>query len=220
MKDIRSFFAMLAVFVSFLSYAQPNKESFSDGLRGNAELLADDSYHSAKDIKSYRVEERINMNFGGRITTYEVSCLSLVSTNDLGPNNVRVITPKYVKAKPVVSSQLKVKPIEIKAKGLKPISNDLHIPLRKKDYVEIDIARSYERILEKGYVDVKMLYIVADRRFFDGDLSIAAKWYAILFEVKKDLDPIYYYRYAECLRAIGKTDLANEIQSVFENSIK
>lgn len=217
MKNTAPFFIAIAVSFSFCAIAQPSKELLQDALNEKNELLADNSSNNATDIKSYRVEERINMNFGGRITTYEVSCLSLVSTNDLGPNNVRVVTPKYLKAKPVVSKKMTAQPLEIQARSLKITSADVVIPKRKKDYVEIDIARSYERILEKGYHSLEMLNMVANRRFFDGDLEIAAKWYAKLFELSKNLDSVYYYRFAQCLNAIGQNEKGKEMMRLFES---
>ncbi|MGA9639236.1 tetratricopeptide repeat protein [Flavobacterium sp.] len=48
-----------------------------------------------KDVKYYAVEEIINMKFGGTTTRYTVSDLSLINTYDLGPNNIRIITPIY-----------------------------------------------------------------------------------------------------------------------------
>ena len=220
MKNTAPFFIAFASFFSCVVFAQPSKESSPDAFNENKELVADNSDLTSADIESYKVEERINMNFGGRITTYEVSTLSLVSTNDLGPNNVRVVTPKYVKSKPVVNTKMATKPLEGQAKNLKPTSVDLVIPQRKKDYVEIDIARSYERILEKGYQSIDMLYIVANRRFFDGDLEIAAKWYAKLFELSKNLDSVYNYRFAQCLKAVGQSEKASQMMKIFENSTK
>lgn len=48
-----------------------------------------------KKIKHYHVEERINMRFGGSVTTYNVSDKRLISNNDLGPNNKRVVFIQY-----------------------------------------------------------------------------------------------------------------------------
>lgn len=169
MKNYAPFFIAFASFFSCAVFAQPSKELLPDAFNENKELVADNSELTIADIESYRVEERINMTFGGRITTYEVSTLSLVGTNDLGPNNVRVVTPKYVRAKPVANNKIPIQPVKVDAKNVKPTTVDLVIPKRKKDYVEIDIARSYERILEKGYESLDMLHIVANRRFFDGD---------------------------------------------------
>lgn len=217
MKKTVPFFVAFASFFNMCMFAQPSKEILPNAMNENKELIADNSDFSPLDIKSYKVEERINMNFGGRITTYEVSTLSLVSTNDLGPNNVRVVTPKYVRAKPVVNNKIALQPIKVDAKNLKPTTVDLVIPKRKKDYVEIDIARSYERILEKGYESLDMLHIVANRRFFDGDLEIGAKWFAKLFELTKKVDSVYYYRFAQCLKAIGQTEKANQMMELFES---
>lgn len=43
----------------------------------------------------YKVEEIVNMAFGGTNVKYTVSDLSLISKVDLGPNNIRIITPIY-----------------------------------------------------------------------------------------------------------------------------
>src|SRR6187402_1006391 len=63
--------------------------------------------HSQPDNKSdddlvldyYHVEETINMSFGRRVTKYDVSKLDMVNMYDLGPNNIRTVTPVYRKAK-------------------------------------------------------------------------------------------------------------------------
>lgn len=48
-----------------------------------------------KNVLYYKVEEIINMKFGGTTTRYTVSDLSLISKVDLGPDNIRIITPIY-----------------------------------------------------------------------------------------------------------------------------
>ncbi|WPR70158.1 hypothetical protein SLW70_09365 [Flavobacterium sp. NG2] len=48
-----------------------------------------------KDVLYYSVEEIVNLKFGGTKTRYTVSDLSLISKADLGPNNIRIITPIY-----------------------------------------------------------------------------------------------------------------------------
>lgn len=221
MKNFAPFFVTLATFLTFSCFAQPSKDFLQDGTIENKNPIADNSFdNSSSDIRAYHVVERINMNFGGRITTYEVSNLSLVSTNDLGPYNSRVITPKYVKAKAVVSKNLTIQPLKSGTANLKINKIDFTVPKIKKDYVEIDIARSYERILEKGYEAIEMLYIVANRRFFDGDLIEAGKWYEKLFRLSKNLDQVYYYRFSQCLKALGQTEKANEMMKVFESNIE
>jgi hypothetical protein len=48
-----------------------------------------------KNVLYYKVEEIVKMTFGGTTTRYTVSDLSLVSKVDLGPDNIRIITPVY-----------------------------------------------------------------------------------------------------------------------------
>lgn len=54
-------------------------------------------YGQEKEIDYYKVKEIINSSFGGSITTYSVSDLSLVKKVDLGLGNQRIITPVYKK---------------------------------------------------------------------------------------------------------------------------
>lgn len=51
--------------------------------------------NTARKIKSYRVEEVINMKFGGSKTVYHVSDTRLISTTNLGPDNVRTVFVQY-----------------------------------------------------------------------------------------------------------------------------
>ena len=113
-------------------------------------------------VVSYHVEERINMSFGSNITTYDVSSLSLVNTNDLGENNIRIVTPKYgkIKAVPLKLNSAPTKegfanPAVIATSKL--IKIDVYSLKKKKDYVNIDIIDTYERIMEKGYKSEDMI---------------------------------------------------------------
>lgn len=219
MNNIVTIFLLFATLGSICCVAQPSKFLLKDKNNPKHDISMEEfAIASASQVKSYHVEERINMNFGGRITTYEVSSINLIGTNDLGPNNVRIVTPRYIKAKPVRSSKLEVQPVKINASPVKIEKVEFSVPTQKKDYVEIDLARTYERVLEKGYVSPDLMMIVANRRFFDGDLEEAAVWYAKLFELKKDLEPVYNYRYAQCLRAIGKIEQAEKMMKVFEDT--
>ena len=48
-----------------------------------------------ENVLSYKVDEIIVMRFGGSRTHYNVSDIRLISKVDLGPGNIRVITPVY-----------------------------------------------------------------------------------------------------------------------------
>lgn len=96
------------------------------------------------------------------------------------------------------------------------------IPLKEEavviTFTKIKIIENYERVLEKGYKTEAMLQAVADYRFFAEDLAAAAKWYTQLFEFCPDeLEPVYYYRYAESLKSIGQTEKAEEMMTLFQS---
>jgi hypothetical protein len=225
-KNYTPIFLVLASIYSFGCFAQ-DKLELSNSKTKKMESTSGRMADNELVIVSYRVEERINMNFGGYVRTYNVANLSLVSNNELGPNNTRVITPIYGRAKAEVEAEVsKVAPlvvmtseppkahIEIKKPLPEPIV-DAVVQEKKNGTANVDILKTYERVLDKGYKSVEMLKKVANRRFFDGDMVMAAKWYAQLFDQATDLDAVFYYRYAESLKAIKQIDKSNEMMAIF-----
>lgn len=217
MKKIALFIAMVAGSCTYNCFAQSN-DRFLDSEKMEVSQI---TTNNDLAVVSYHVEERINMRFGGSITTYDVSDLSMISKNDLGENNVRIITPKYAKIRPrvepisIISEQTKPSNPEIIAN---PVTTSLIVRVEaKKDFANIDVIDTYERVMDKGYKSVVMLTKVADRHFFEGDLVLAAKWYSELFNtVKTDLEAVYYYRYGQSLIATGQTQKGNEMMKIFE----
>lgn len=65
----------------------------------------DDLADTDLTIVSYHVVETIKKAMGSSITTYDVSSLSMINSNDLGPNNTRIITPRYVRTKSLKKAQ-------------------------------------------------------------------------------------------------------------------
>jgi len=179
-------------------------------------------------VVAYRVTEKINTGFGSQETTYEVSNLSLISDRDLGPNNTRIITPRYAKRTTKATAALPAPPAAMAGAIEKPITAALPAkiitvksqPVEDKKFVSIDIMGTYERVMDKGYQSVPMLTKIADARFFDGDLITAAKWYGELFELTTDLDAVYFYRYAQCLNATGQPIKAGEMMKLFDSKRK
>jgi hypothetical protein len=220
MKNCASLFIAIASAFSFGCFAQSSDRSPANAEMRNAQLMSDMANNDLVAV-AYHVEERINSNFGSRITTYDVSNLSLVRTNDLGPNNTRVITPKFAKAKAaavaVVNIEQPKAPINIITATIKPIKIAAVAVEEKAKYVNIDILSTYERVLDKGYKSVDMLKRVGNNRFFQGDLAIATKWYSKLFDITTDLEPAYYYRYAQSLKSIGQNEKADEMMKIFES---
>jgi hypothetical protein len=207
MKKYALFFVAIGSVYSYSCFAQSNTKNFTDLASGN-------------EVIAYHVEERINKPMGSSITTYEVTSLSLVHTNDLGQNNTRTVTPKYgkVRAKAtaltIEAAVVSAPKTSITSTVVAPIKTVIAVP-EKKDKVIIDVVGTYERVMDKGYKSVDMLIKVADRHFFEGDLVLSAKWYAELFAVKDDLEAVYYYRYAQSLKAVNQNAKAAEMMKIF-----
>ena len=66
---------------------------------------------SPDSIIGYSVKEKINMKFGASTKTYSVSDASLIQTNELGPQNTRVITPIFGNPKTKVVETLPTVPL-------------------------------------------------------------------------------------------------------------
>lgn len=212
MKKYVFFFVAIGSAFSYSCFAQSNAKDLS-GMSSKNDLA----------VVSYHVEERINMNFGGSVRTYEVSNLDMITPKDLGKNNIRIITPKYAKVKEKVVAVETVsnqKPIVTNNSTItsKPINiNFVNKVEQKKDFVKIDVVKTYERIMDKGYQSVTMITKVADRNFFDGDMDKAAKWYAELFKLTTNIEAVYYYRYGQSLLFIGQTEKGKELIKIFKS---
>jgi tetratricopeptide (TPR) repeat protein len=208
MKNIYLFVTIICVF-SINSLAQTNNDSKSN----------------KKTTKSYHVEENINMTFGGYTTNYIVSDIRLVSTNDLGPNNTRVVKltigeethplidiPKPIKdtLKPALYSN------NINTKNISIDNKDLKVNFKKSNgYANVNMIKTYEKVAEKGYKSIEIFKKISNDFYFNDQLDKAAKWYGELFAMTTDLDSEYYYRYAHSLKSIGNTEKANEMMEKF-----
>lgn len=243
MKNIFIYIIMISIF-SFHSFAQKTKVSPIDDKIGtsqkNPDSLIEVKSTSSVTIKSYRVEENINMKFGGSTMTYEVTDLNLINKYDLGPNNTRVITPRYKEVDQPVQENKKIttineiEPIDVNRtipnfKDSKiPIQNQLKITIKEllkpseekkvtdstksaKKYVYVHLIKTYERIAEKGYKSVEIFQKLGDTYFFDEQYEKAAKWYGELFAMNTNLGSEYYDRYAYSLKATGQKEKASEI---------
>lgn len=215
---VQYFIAIISVF-SFTVYGQKTNEVSIPSAVENAASKPDTAAKDDRVIVAYYVEETINMPFGKRVTKYEVSKLNMVYTNDLGPNNTRVVTPIYRKTKVKrVDVALQSKTFaDSSAVKINPVKVEVIAPTETPQYLNIDVVDTYAKVLGKGYKSVEMLTKVADRAYFDGDLATAAKYYEELFVMKADLDAMYYYRYAESLKGINQIEKAEEAMLLFES---
>lgn len=220
MKKYEAILCTLAFVFSLGCFAQSTNSASASSAPGKTTLLTDSLPTDDMVIQSYYVEERINKLFGGRIITYQVSKLDMVDTYDLGPNNTRTVIPNYVKRKP------KVAPNTIETKTLVASANASVTPVKVEftapaptntKYVTVNMVDTYERVIDKGYKSIDMLKKVADRFYFEGNLTAAAGYYTQLFDQAKDLDVIYYYRYAQSLKAINEDEKANTLMKRFKS---
>lgn len=85
------------------------------------------------------------------------------------------------------------------------------------NYAYIDAIKTYEKVAEKGYKSAPMFQKLGNAYYFNGELDKAVKWYAELFAMPDvQIEPGYYYRYAQSLRAIGDNDKADQILKEFD----
>ena len=82
-------------------------------------------------------------------------------------------------------------------------------------YAYIDAIKTYERVAEKGYKSVDMFQKLGNAYYFNSEFEKAAKWYTELFAMNSDLEPEYYYRYAQSLKSIGQDDKSNQMFEKF-----
>lgn len=83
------------------------------------------------------------------------------------------------------------------------------------DYAYADAIKAYESLVEKGTKDEKILQRLANSYYFLSELQSALQWYDELFRMNKEQEPEYLYRYAQCLKASGNYQKANEVLEKF-----
>ena len=176
------------------------------------DLAMTNKNYPGKKVEYYHVEEIINVKFGGHKTTYDVTDAELIATNNLGPNNIRIITPKFANGE---KSTLKLKAAKSRIINDSSDISIAKIDQKKNTSVYIDVIKTYERMYNKGYRSVDMLKKTGNAYFFNGDMNSAAKSYTDLFKMTSDLEPEYYYRFSLSLRSIGENDKANEMLKKF-----
>lgn len=90
-----------------------------------------------------------------------------------------------------------------------------------ENYAYIDAIHVYENMADKGYVNTSILSRLGDSYYFNGKFIDAYKWYDQLFNSTyegKDLNllnPEYYYRFAQTLKAVGQPEQADAMLERF-----
>lgn len=82
-------------------------------------------------------------------------------------------------------------------------------------FAYVDAIKTYERIFEKGYKTPDMLQKLGNAYYFNAELDKAARWYGELFNMTQDVEPEYYYRYAQSLKSVKDYKKADQMMAEF-----
>ncbi len=83
------------------------------------------------------------------------------------------------------------------------------------NYNFISAIKNYEKLIETGNKSQDILQKLGNAYYFKAELVNAAKWYGELFSYGQYIEPEYYYRYAQSLKAIKEYGKANNIMAKF-----
>jgi hypothetical protein len=133
---------------------------------------------------------------------------------NLEQENKKIETPLF----PIPKEKLDETAITLNALNKIENSNKLSIsdkPKKVDTSAYIDIIKTYERVVEKGYEPIEILKKLADSYFFNNELENSEKYYGKLFGKTTDLEPEYYYRYSAALRSKGQIEMADQYLKKF-----
>ncbi|MCL9771194.1 OmpA family protein [Flavobacterium sp. HXWNR69] len=83
-------------------------------------------------------------------------------------------------------------------------------------YSYIDAIAIYEKVAEKGHVSVELFQKLGDSYYFNGMLDKSKVWYDKLFQIEnQSLNPEYYFRYSQSLKAVKSYKEADKIMEKF-----
>ena len=84
-----------------------------------------------------------------------------------------------------------------------------------KDLAYVDAIKTYEKVAENGYKSVDLFQKLGNSYYFNAKLKEANKWYGELFAMNQKVEPEYYYRYSQTLKAIEDYAKADEYLDKF-----
>ena len=82
-------------------------------------------------------------------------------------------------------------------------------------FAYIDATQTYERVAAKGYKSADMFQKLGNAYYFNAELEKANKWYGELFAMGTEVEPEYYYRYSQTLKATGDYAKADQMMVTF-----
>jgi outer membrane protein OmpA-like peptidoglycan-associated protein/tetratricopeptide (TPR) repeat protein len=79
----------------------------------------------------------------------------------------------------------------------------------------VDAIEIYEKVALKGYKSTELFQKLGNSYYFNANLVEANKWYGELFALGQEVEPEYYFRYAQTLKSTGDYKKANEYLALF-----
>ena len=79
----------------------------------------------------------------------------------------------------------------------------------------VDAIKTYEKLAKDGYKSVELFQKLGNSYYFNAKLKEANKWYNQLFNLKEKVEPEYYYRYSQTLKANQEYEKANSYLDQF-----
>ncbi|WP_422082482.1 OmpA family protein [Ulvibacterium sp.] len=79
-----------------------------------------------------------------------------------------------------------------------------------KELAFVEASKIYTDVAESGYKSVDFLKKLGNSYYFNAKYKDAAKWYEELFSQTQTVDPVYYIRYSQSLKAIGLEELSSK----------
>ncbi|MGK4567273.1 tetratricopeptide repeat protein [Flavobacterium sp. 3HN19-14] len=83
------------------------------------------------------------------------------------------------------------------------------------DYSYIDAIAIYEKVARQGYKSVDLFERLGNAYYFNSEFRKAVLWYAELMDLHQEIEPEYYYRYAQSLKTSGAYEKADEYMKIF-----
>lgn len=84
------------------------------------------------------------------------------------------------------------------------------------NFAYINAIDIYLKVVEKGYESAEIYQKIGNSYYFNAKLTEANQWYEKLFALKNvTIEPEYYYRYSQTLKATGNYEKANAYLSDF-----
>ena len=80
----------------------------------------------------------------------------------------------------------------------------------------VNAIKTYERLVTKNIKSPEILQKLGNSYYFNADLLKAGTAYKQLFEISEPIEPEYYYRYSQCLKAAQDYEGANNMLAKFE----